>query len=76
MTAETMQARFCHAVEAEYARRSAAYQRSGLNPEDAHVRALEEAKQLAREALEELRRRGLFPWPGAEQDGERGLDVQ
>ena len=76
MIAEIMPSRFTHAVEAEYARRAAAHQRAGLNTEDAHVRALEEAKQLEREALEELGRRGLFPWSGAELNREGGPDVR
>jgi hypothetical protein len=70
--AGVIQSRFTRAVEADYARRAAAYQSAGLNPDEAHVRALEEAKDVGREALEELRRRGLFPWV----DAEGGPDVQ
>jgi len=56
---------FVRALEAEYRRRATAYQAGGLSPEEAHGRALEDAKDLGRQALDELRRRGLFPWPGA-----------
>lgn len=77
MSAATgLQIGFARAVEAEYARRVAACQEAGLNPEDAHLRALEEAKQLGREALEELGRRGLFPWPGTEPETEGGPDAK
>ncbi len=62
MSVASLQTRFARAVEAEYSRRVAAYQRVRLNPEDAHLRALEEAEELGRQALEELRLRGLFPW--------------
>jgi hypothetical protein len=62
----TLQTRFARAVEAEYGRRLVVYQAAGLNPEEAHLRALEDAKRLGREVLDELRRRGLFPWTGAE----------
>ena len=58
------QTRFVRALEAEYERRAAHYRSAGLSPVEAHRRALEEAKQLGREALEELRHRGLFPWSG------------
>jgi hypothetical protein len=61
-----LQTRFARAVEAEYGRRLVAYQAAGLSPEEAHLCALEDAKRLGREVLDELRRRGLFPWTGDE----------
>ena len=77
MTAAVDQrAGFVRAVEAEYARRVTAYQGAGLSPEGAHLRALDESKQFGREALEELRRRGLFPWLSAELEQGDGADVR
>ncbi len=75
MNADAIQWRFVRAVEAEYVRRATGYQDAGLGPEQAHLRALEDAKQLGREALEELRHRGLFPWLGAERAREADPDV-
>lgn len=71
MTASDLQSRFARAVEAEYDRRLAAYEADGIDPAHAHTRALEEAKELGRQALEELRRRGLFPWLPAREIARR-----
>jgi hypothetical protein len=60
VNASALQTRFARAVEAEYARRLVAYQAAGLSPEEAHLRALEDAKRLGRDTLEELWRRGLL----------------
>ena len=68
MKADALQARFARAVEAEYARRAAAHRDAGASPEQAHERALEDASRMGRDALWELRRRGLFPWPNVEPD--------
>ena len=75
MNADAIQSRFARAVEARYARQATRYQDAGLGPKQAHLRAFEDAKKLGREALEELRRRGLFPWRGAELEPEGGPDV-
>lgn len=66
MNPGALQTRFARAVEAEYGRRLVVHQAAGLNPEEAHLRALEDAKRLGREVLDELRRRGLFPWTSDE----------
>jgi hypothetical protein len=66
MNPDALQSRFARAVEAEYARRLVVHQAAGLSPEEAHVCALDDAKRLGREVLDELRRRGLFPWTGDE----------
>lgn len=71
---DRLQSRFARGIEAEYGRRAAAYQEAGLTPEDAHLRAIEDAKQFGLEALEELRRRGLFPFSWAEPEG-KATDV-
>ncbi len=54
--------RFARAVVAVYERRTAQYRVGGLSPDAAHARALDEAKQAAREALTQLTRMGCFPW--------------
>jgi hypothetical protein len=58
-----MQSAFARAVEAEYQVREARYRAAGAGGDAAHRRALEEATELARVALDDLRRRGHFPWP-------------
>jgi hypothetical protein len=67
---DLLQSRFVRGLEAKYERLAAAYRESGLGLDDAHRRALEEVKQFGREALEELRRRGLFPWAGNDTTAE------
>jgi len=69
VNADALQTRFARAVEAEYARQAAAYRDAGASPEQAHERALEDAKRLGHDVLEGLRRRGLFPWPSVEAVG-------
>ena len=78
MNRRELQARFARAVEAEYATRAAAYREAGLDPETAHRRGLEDAKELGRKALAEVQRRGLFWYdvesptrPDAETTGRR-----
>jgi hypothetical protein len=68
VNADMLQSRFGRAVEAEYARRAVAYQAAGLSPNEAHQHALKDAKRLGRQVLDELRRRGLFPWT-SDEDG-------
>lgn len=68
VSAATDLEQLARAVDAEYEQRAASYRAQGLDPEEAHQRSLNGAKQLGRDALEELRRRGLFPWPGTEVD--------
>lgn len=71
MSAPTdLQNKFARAVEAEYQQQVVSYRADGLSLEDSHARALEDAKQRGREVLEELRRRGLFPFSGAEVEPE------
>jgi len=65
MTGAELQSRFARAVEAAYEQRCEHYQAMGVDPERAHALALEEAKLLGREALEQLRLRGLYPWADA-----------
>lgn len=72
MNANTLQTRFARAVEAEYVRREASYREAGSSPEKAHLRALEDAKQLGWHVLEELQRRGLCPKPSADRLGSGG----
>jgi hypothetical protein len=57
-----LEGRFTRAVEAEYAERAARYRAAGADRESAHQQALEEAKDLGRRALEDLRAQSLFPW--------------
>ena len=71
-----LQTRFARNLEAEYGQRAASYIAEGLDSEESHRRALEDAKQLGQEALEELGRRGLFPWSGAEGKREGDPDVR
>lgn len=70
-----LQSRFARAVEAEYETRAAAYLASGLSPEQAHQRALEDAKDLGTKTLDELRRRGLFPWADMKLEQEDDANV-
>ena len=72
-----VQGRFGRAMEAEYEQRAASYRAAGLESDQAHERALEEIKQLGRTVLEELQRRGLFPWPeiGSDEHAE-GASVE
>lgn len=74
-SAADLQTSFTRAVEAEYAKRVIDYRDAGLSFDAAHERALQDAKQLGRETLEELHRRGLFPWPGAGLEKEGGVNV-
>ncbi len=68
-----LRAAFVRALEGEYARLVDHFMTdAGLYPEAAHRRALEDVKELGRQALEELRARGLFPWPHCDMaDGGR-----
>jgi hypothetical protein len=56
------QSRFVRALEAEYAARIA-------GAEAAHELVFEDVKALGRAALDELGRRGLFPWPAEPEGG-------
>jgi hypothetical protein len=60
-TVGNLRARFTRAMETEYTQRVARYRAAGADPASAHQRALEEAKELGRQALEVLRQRRLFP---------------
>ena len=74
--AANMHAAFVRAMEAEYELRVAKYRAAGLGPEDAHGWAFEDVKQFGREVLQDLHRRGLFPWPkDTEPKAEGGADV-
>ena len=65
-----LQDRFARAVEAEYVQRELAYLAAGQDPKEAHQHAFEDTKRLGELALQELRSRGLFPWPTADsQEG-------
>ena len=68
MSAHALQTRFARAVEVEYVRREAEYREAGSSAEEAHLRALEDAERLGRHLLDELRRRGLFPWTSDEAE--------
>jgi hypothetical protein len=57
-----LRSQFARAVEAEYELRARRYRVEGLDPGEAHQRALQESKDVARHALQELCRRGLFPF--------------
>ena len=66
--------RFVRDLEATYSRQVAVHQAAGLCPEQAHLWALEDAKQRGRRALKGLRCRGPLPWSGTEP-GVGGADV-
>lgn len=68
MSTATDLEQFARAVDAAYEQRAASYRAQGLDPEEAHKRSLEETKQHGRDALEEMRRRDLFPLSGSEVD--------
>lgn len=63
-----LQSRFARALEMEFEQRLGRFRAAGLEPEAAHERALTDVLRVEGEALEELRRRGLFPW--REEDGD------
>jgi hypothetical protein len=69
-----LQTRFVRAVEAEYDRRVALYRTTGLSDAASHERALEEVKELGRRTLDELRRRGLFPWSAVESEEDQHVE--
>lgn len=62
-TATDMHNAFVRAMEAEYEQRVASNLAGGLALEDAHVQAFEDVKLFGRAVLQDLSRRGLFPWP-------------
>lgn len=62
MKALELQSRFVRGLERAYEDREGEYLKAGMGPETAHRRALEDAKEFGRNALNELRERGLFPW--------------
>ncbi len=70
-----LQSRFARRLEAEYERRAASYGAQGMDALAAHRRAFKEAKDLGRRVLNELNRRGLYPFPTPPTDGPTGHDV-
>lgn len=51
-------------MESEYERQRAEFEARGYDAEAAHQQAFKGAKDLGTRLLEELRRRGVFPWQG------------
>jgi hypothetical protein len=62
MSGVELQSRFVRALEARYAAHVTQLMAKDLDADSAHECALEQITDFGREALEELRRRGLFPW--------------
>jgi hypothetical protein len=66
VTDAELQSRVVRAVEAHYDCTVAAHRAAGMEAGEAHERAFRDAVRVLGEALEELRRRGLFPFPEGE----------
>jgi hypothetical protein len=66
MTGPELQSRIVRRVEAYFDQAAATYCKAGIDPARAHEQALSDALRLLSEALEELRNRGLFPFPEGE----------
>jgi hypothetical protein len=57
-----LQSRFVRALERRYEAAAVRLVSAGRPPDEAHELALEQTKDFGGRALDELRRRSLFPW--------------